>query len=162
MKVASANLHDLGPPQGFEYMLRAVSHLPANHGRGASIDTITLAHDERRLRRKLLTCAGGTEVMVYGHRFRDTSQLYCWFGNNDRALEAVPVKQFINTTHVGVEPHCPVPGCPQVHQRRISRIRGRAVDVKHERSRIVRRTLRRRDQLLHDVRPGLVRPHENR
>ena len=64
MKVASANLHDLGPPQGFEYMLRAVSHLPANHGRGASIDTITLAHDERRLRRKLLTCAGGTEVMV--------------------------------------------------------------------------------------------------
>lgn len=45
-------------------MLRAVSHLPANHGRGAPIDTITLAHDERRLRRKLLTCAGGTEVMV--------------------------------------------------------------------------------------------------
>ena len=45
-------------------MLRAVSHLPANHGRGAPIDTITLAHDERRLRRKLLTCAAGTEVMV--------------------------------------------------------------------------------------------------
>jgi len=45
-------------------MLRAVSHLPANHGRGAPLDTITLAHDERRLRRKLLTCAGGTEVMV--------------------------------------------------------------------------------------------------
>jgi urease accessory protein len=45
-------------------MLRAVSHLPAQHGRGAPIDTITLAHDERRLRRKLLTCAGGTEVMV--------------------------------------------------------------------------------------------------
>tara|TARA_R110002020_G_scaffold2200_15_gene10230 strand:- start:1694 stop:2158 length:465 start_codon:yes stop_codon:yes gene_type:complete len=45
-------------------MLRAVSHLPANHGRGAPLDTITLAHDERRLRRKLLTCIGGTEVMV--------------------------------------------------------------------------------------------------
>ena len=45
-------------------MLRAVSSLPANHGRGAPIDTITLAHDERRLRRKLLTCAGGTEVVV--------------------------------------------------------------------------------------------------
>ncbi|MGV8854918.1 MAG: urease accessory protein UreE [Devosia sp.] len=45
-------------------MLRAVSHLPARHGRGAPIDTITLPHDERRLRRKLLTCSGGTEVMV--------------------------------------------------------------------------------------------------
>ncbi|MCS6759010.1 MAG: urease accessory protein UreE, partial [Candidatus Devosia euplotis] len=45
-------------------MLRAVSHLPANHGRGTPIDTITLAHDERRLRRKLLTCATGTEVIV--------------------------------------------------------------------------------------------------
>ena len=45
-------------------MLRAVSPLPANHGRIAPIDTITLAHDERRLRRRLLTCAGGTEIMV--------------------------------------------------------------------------------------------------
>tara|TARA_R110002124_G_scaffold114535_63_gene269910 strand:- start:18355 stop:18819 length:465 start_codon:yes stop_codon:yes gene_type:complete len=45
-------------------MLRAVSHLPANHGRGTPIDSVTLAHDERRLRRKLLTCAAGTEVMV--------------------------------------------------------------------------------------------------
>ncbi|MBS3847674.1 MULTISPECIES: urease accessory protein UreE [Devosia] len=45
-------------------MLRAVSHLPASHDRGAPIDSITLAHDERRLRRKLLTCAEGTEVMV--------------------------------------------------------------------------------------------------
>ena len=45
-------------------MLRAVSHLPASHDRGAPIDSITLAHDERRLRRKLLTCAAGTEVMV--------------------------------------------------------------------------------------------------
>ena len=45
-------------------MLRAVSPLPANHGRGTPIDSITLAHDERRLRRKLLTCKGGTEVMV--------------------------------------------------------------------------------------------------
>lgn len=45
-------------------MLRAVSHLPANHGQGTPIDSITLAHDERRLRRKLLTFRGGTEVMV--------------------------------------------------------------------------------------------------
>lgn len=45
-------------------MLRAVSHLPATHKRGAPLDTITLSHDERRLRRKLLICAGGTEVMV--------------------------------------------------------------------------------------------------
>lgn len=45
-------------------MLRAVAHLPANHGHGAAIDTITLAHDERRVRRKLLTGRNGTEVMV--------------------------------------------------------------------------------------------------
>jgi urease accessory protein len=45
-------------------MLRATAHLPANHGKGPEIDTITLAHDERRLRRKLLTGAQGTEVMV--------------------------------------------------------------------------------------------------
>jgi urease accessory protein len=45
-------------------MHRAVSHLPAGHGRGTPIDSITLAHDERRLRRKLLTGRGGTEVMV--------------------------------------------------------------------------------------------------
>jgi urease accessory protein len=45
-------------------MLRAVSSLPAGHGRGRPIDSITLPHDERRLRRKLLTGKGGTEVMV--------------------------------------------------------------------------------------------------
>lgn len=45
-------------------MLRAVAHLPADHGRGIPFDTITLAHDERRLRRKLLRARGGTEVMV--------------------------------------------------------------------------------------------------
>jgi len=45
-------------------MHRAVAHLPANHGRGAPVDTITLAHDERRVRRKLLTGKNGTEVMV--------------------------------------------------------------------------------------------------
>ena len=45
-------------------MHRAVAHLPANHGRGATIDTITLAHDERRVRRKLLTGKNGAEVMV--------------------------------------------------------------------------------------------------
>jgi urease accessory protein len=45
-------------------MHRAVAHLPANHGRGAPIDTITLAHDERRVRRKLLTGKNGAEVMV--------------------------------------------------------------------------------------------------
>ncbi|AVF04776.1 MULTISPECIES: urease accessory protein UreE [Devosia] len=45
-------------------MRRATAHLPANHGKTPIIDTITLAHDERRLRRKLLTGAKGTEVMV--------------------------------------------------------------------------------------------------
>lgn len=45
-------------------MLRATACLPAHHGRGDPIDTITLAHDERRLRRKLLTGKNGTEVLV--------------------------------------------------------------------------------------------------
>lgn len=45
-------------------MRRAHAHLPANHGKSSIIDTVTLAHDERRLRRKLLTGTGGTEVMV--------------------------------------------------------------------------------------------------
>lgn len=45
-------------------MLRAIAHLPAHHGRGAAMDSITLAHDERRLRRKLLTGRNGTEVLV--------------------------------------------------------------------------------------------------
>jgi urease accessory protein len=45
-------------------MLRAVSILPPDHGEGAPFDTIVLQHDERRLRRKLLTFSKGTEVMV--------------------------------------------------------------------------------------------------
>ncbi|RYE55971.1 MAG: urease accessory protein UreE, partial [Hyphomicrobiales bacterium] len=45
-------------------MHRAVAHLPAGHGLGEAIDSITLAHDERRLRRKLLTGKNGTEVTV--------------------------------------------------------------------------------------------------
>lgn len=45
-------------------MLRVKTHLPAGHARGPSSDRITLAHDERRLRRKLLTSGTGVEVMV--------------------------------------------------------------------------------------------------
>jgi len=45
-------------------MRRATAHLPADHGKSPIIDTITLAHDERRLRRKLLIGASGIEVMV--------------------------------------------------------------------------------------------------
>lgn len=43
---------------------RAVSHLPAGHGRGVPFDLVTLAHDERRVRRKLLTLVHGDEVLV--------------------------------------------------------------------------------------------------
>lgn len=45
-------------------MLRAISHLPAGHGEGIPFDLVTLAHDERRLRRKLLTLVHGDEVLV--------------------------------------------------------------------------------------------------
>lgn len=44
--------------------LRAVSHLPADHGKGIPFDLVTLAHDERRIRRRLLTLVHGDEVLV--------------------------------------------------------------------------------------------------
>lgn len=44
--------------------LRAVSHLPAGHGRGTPWAAITLTHDQRRLRRRLLVLDDGTEVLV--------------------------------------------------------------------------------------------------
>lgn len=45
-------------------MTRATAVLRAGSTPVAPYDTITLAHDERRLRRKLLRLAGGDEVMV--------------------------------------------------------------------------------------------------
>lgn len=45
-------------------MLRAVEILPPDHSAGPAFDRIVLEHDARRLRRKLLRLAGGTEVMV--------------------------------------------------------------------------------------------------
>ena len=45
-------------------MLRAVAVLPPDHGQGIPFDLIVLAHDERRLRRKLLVLQHGDEVMV--------------------------------------------------------------------------------------------------
>jgi len=43
---------------------RAVSHLPAGHGKGIPFELVTLVHDERRVRRKLLTLVHGDEVLV--------------------------------------------------------------------------------------------------
>ena len=45
-------------------MLRAVAILPPDHGQGLPFDLIVLAHDERRLRRKLLVLQHGDEVLV--------------------------------------------------------------------------------------------------
>lgn len=45
-------------------MLRAVAILSPDHGQGTPFDLIVLAHDERRLRRKLLILQHGDEVMV--------------------------------------------------------------------------------------------------
>ena len=45
-------------------MLRAVAVLPPDHGQGIPFDLIVLAHDERRLRRKLLVLQHGDEVLV--------------------------------------------------------------------------------------------------
>lgn len=45
-------------------MLRVVSLLPPDHGQGIPYDLVTLQHDERRLRRKLLRLVHGDEVLV--------------------------------------------------------------------------------------------------
>lgn len=45
-------------------MLRVVSHNHAGHYHGAPFDTIVLAHDERHLRRKVLTLQNGEQVLV--------------------------------------------------------------------------------------------------
>lgn len=45
-------------------MLRVAAHIPAGTAKAAPFDTLTLAHDERRLRRKLLALPGGGEVML--------------------------------------------------------------------------------------------------
>jgi urease accessory protein len=44
--------------------LRAVSHLPAGHDGGAPWGLVTLTHDQRRIRRKLLPLASGDAVLV--------------------------------------------------------------------------------------------------
>lgn len=45
-------------------MPRVVASLPAHHGQGTHVDSITLAHDERRLRRKMLRLKSGLEVTL--------------------------------------------------------------------------------------------------
>lgn len=45
-------------------MLRAIAILPPEHGQGSSFDVVVLQHDERRVRRKLLTLRNGDEVLI--------------------------------------------------------------------------------------------------
>lgn len=45
-------------------MLRVVSHHHAAHHHGTPSDAVVLAHDERHLRRKVLTLSNGEEVLV--------------------------------------------------------------------------------------------------
>jgi urease accessory protein len=45
-------------------MLRVVSHNHAGRYRGTPFDTVVLAHDERHLRRKVLTLQHGEQVLV--------------------------------------------------------------------------------------------------
>ncbi|HEV7718640.1 MAG TPA: urease accessory protein UreE [Arsenicitalea sp.] len=45
-------------------MIRVTAYLPAGTAKGAPADTLTLAHDERRLRRKLLTLPKGDEIFL--------------------------------------------------------------------------------------------------
>ena len=43
---------------------RATAARPANHNKGKPFDRLTLTHDQRRIRRKLLMLPKGEEVMV--------------------------------------------------------------------------------------------------
>lgn len=45
-------------------MSRAISHAHAGHYEGTPYDHVTLAHDERHLRRKLLVLNGGDQILV--------------------------------------------------------------------------------------------------
>jgi urease accessory protein len=45
-------------------MLRAVAVLPPDHGQGTPFASLTLEHDERRIRRKMLSAGDGVDVMV--------------------------------------------------------------------------------------------------
>ncbi len=45
-------------------MLRVTAHLPAATARGKPFDSLTLAHDERRVRRKLLRLPQGEEILL--------------------------------------------------------------------------------------------------
>ncbi|HTJ56837.1 MAG TPA: urease accessory protein UreE [Devosiaceae bacterium] len=45
-------------------MFRVTAHLPAATAKGVPFDSLTLAHDQRRLRRKLLTLPKGEEILV--------------------------------------------------------------------------------------------------
>ena len=45
-------------------MFRVTDHLPAARAKGVPFDSLTLAHDERRLRRKLLTLPKGEEILL--------------------------------------------------------------------------------------------------
>jgi len=45
-------------------MFRVTAHLPAATAKGVPFDSLILAHDQRRLRRKLLTLPKGAEILV--------------------------------------------------------------------------------------------------
>ena len=45
-------------------MFRVTAHLPAATAKGLPFDSITLAHDQRRLRRKLLALPKGDEILL--------------------------------------------------------------------------------------------------
>ena len=45
-------------------MFRVIAHFPAARAKGVPFETLTLPHDARRLRRKLLTLPKGTEILV--------------------------------------------------------------------------------------------------
>jgi len=123
-------------------MHRVSAHIPAAAARGVTFDTLTLAHDERRLRRKLLQLPKGEEILL---DFPDPVSL----GHGDRLL-------LEDGRQVGIaaasEPVYEIRGRDAAHIARLAwHIGNRHLPAQIEKNRI----LIRRDRIIGDMLVGL-------
>jgi urease accessory protein len=123
-------------------MLRVKAHIPAGRARGTPFDHLTLAHDERRLRRRVLALPGGEEILI---DFPEPAT----FGEGD-------LLQLEDGRLVGIraaqEPIYVVTGRDARHIARLAwHIGNRHLPAQIEKSRI----LIRRDRVIRDMLVGL-------
>lgn len=123
-------------------MFRVTAHIPAASAKGVPFDSLTLAHDERRLRRKLLKLPKGDEILL---DFPEPVTL----GHGDRL-------QLEDGRLVGVvaasEPVYEIRGRDAAHIARLAwHIGNRHLPAQIEKNRI----LIRRDRIIGDMLTGL-------